>query len=258
MRSAFNECRLSSTNHSHENPLKHPRHGTLENDRENSSGGWGISYPSLRVLPPLCCPCITVSKRFCQVGGEVSAGYGMKRVCIGIRSINIRFAVLGMISDCRFCGASCRVPHRRSWSRRAGLLLNVVTYRSHEFHLVAGAKRLDIALSFCWFDGLIGQGENLVYDSAGWRLRLFTWSSSNSQLTSTAVMDEFARRSWLGDLLYSLFVPDAVEEVMTIRSQKPSPSPDFVTAKRTAGRRGLQPQTPTVSPRLAKSRSSAR
>lgn len=55
-----------------------------------------------------------------------------------------------------------------------------VRYRAYEFYLVACAKRVDTALSFCGFDGLVGQGENLVYDPSGARLRLFPRSSSNS------------------------------------------------------------------------------
>jgi hypothetical protein len=36
------------------------------------------------------------------------------------------------------------------------LLSDVLTYRSHEFHLVAGAKCVGTGLSFWWFDGLVG------------------------------------------------------------------------------------------------------
>jgi len=91
---------------------------------------------------------------------------------------------------------------------------NAVIYRAYECHLVACAKRVDTDLSFCWFDGLVRQGENFMHDPSSPRLRLFARSSSNSQFRSTSVVDELARGSWSSGILRGLFGPCTLEEVI--------------------------------------------
>jgi hypothetical protein len=90
--------------------------------------------------------------------------------------------------------------------RRSLVDSNAVICRGYEYYLVACAERGDTGLPFCRFDRLAGQGENVVHGPSGTRLRLFARGSSNSSFRSTAVVDEWARGSWLGGLLRSVFI----------------------------------------------------
>jgi hypothetical protein len=92
-----------------------------------------------------------------------------------------------------------------------------VRCRAYEHCLVACAKRGDTALSFCRFDGLVGQGEKLVHDPSGTRLRLFSRGRSHSSsFRSTVVVDELARGSWSSGLLWGVFGTCALEEVIEL------------------------------------------
>jgi hypothetical protein len=113
----------------------------------------------------------------------------------------------------------------RVGSRHSLLGPNAVTCRAYAYHMVARAKRVDTALSFCWFHRFVDQVENVVYGPSGTRLGLFARHSPNSQL-STSVVDELARSGWSGSLFHSLFIPRAVEEVILRSIPKDGASPE--------------------------------
>jgi hypothetical protein len=90
---------------------------------------------------------------------------------------------------------------------------DAVIYRAYERHLVACAKRVDTTLSFCRFDGLVGEGENSMHDPSSPRLRLFPRNRSNSSFRSTSGVDELARGDWTCGLLRRVFGTSALEKL---------------------------------------------